>query len=390
MQKFFSGITLRSLRLCGSLQGLTMKKIRQHLGWKLFVSYIVVIIVGVVSLAVAAEFHTPSALERHMANMGAAMGGGMMGGMMGDLTTNFRTAVNEILLVAALIATGTAVAVSTFVTRRIVHPIQQMKTAARRIANGRYEERIQTGGEDELAETEARRRRLIGDVAHELRTPLSSIQGVMEGLEDGVLPAEPATFADVQREVRRLQRLVQDLEELSRAEAGQIGLETAVVTPDTFIRPASERLRLQFEEKGVTLTTDIPPNLPPVNVDVSRMTQVVLNLLGNALQYTPSGGSVSIQCSVSSKQLSVDCPLNSDHCLLITVTDTGVGIAPEHLPHIFERFYRVDKSRARSGGGSGIGLTISKHLVEMHNGRLTASSPGPGQGSTFTIALPLP
>ncbi|GAB4282984.1 MAG: ATP-binding protein [Candidatus Promineifilaceae bacterium] len=377
-----------------------MRKIRQHLGWKLFISYIVVIFVGVVSLAVAAEFHAPSALERHMANMGTVMGDGMMGGMMTDLTVNFRTAVNEILLVAALIATGTAVAVSTFVTRRIVQPIQQMKTAARRIANGRYEERIQIGGEDELAElaetfnnmatklseTETRRRRLIGDVAHELRTPLSSIQGVMEGLADGILPAEPATFADIQREVRRLQRLVQDLEELSRAEAGQIMLETAVVTPDTFIRPASERLRLQFEEKSVALTTDIPSNLPPVNVDVSRMTQVVLNLLGNALQYTPPGGQVSIRCSVSSNQ-----PLlNTEHCLLITVKDTGIGIAPEHLPHIFERFYRVDKSRARSGGGSGIGLTISKHLVEMHNGRLTASSPGPGQGSTFTIALPLP
>ncbi|MFQ5401628.1 MAG: sensor histidine kinase [Anaerolineae bacterium] len=377
-----------------------MKKIRQHLSWKLFASYVVIIIVGVVSLAVAAEFHTPSALERHMANMDAAMGGGMMGGMMADLNDNFRTAVNEILLVAALIATGTAVAVSTFVTRRIVHPIQQMKTAARRIANGRYEERIQTGGDDELAElaetfnemaarlaeTEARRRRLVGDVAHELRTPLSSIQGVMEGLEDGVLPAEPATFADVQREIRRLQRLVRDLEELSRAEAGQIGLETAVVTPSTFIRPASERLRLQFEEKGVTLTSDIPPDLPAVNVDVSRMTQVILNLLGNALQYTPSGGQVRIHCSVSN----TPSLLNTDRCLLITVTDTGIGIAPEHLPHVFERFYRVDKSRARSGGGSGIGLTISKHLVDMHNGRLTASSSGSGQGSTFTIALPLP
>lgn len=382
-----------------------MNTIRQHLAWKLFFSYVIIILVGIVSLAVAAEIHTPSALERHMANMSAAMGG-MMDSMTADLNVNFRTAVNEILLVAAVAATITAVAVSSFVARRIVHPIQRIKTASKRIANGRYDERIRVTGDDELAElaqtfnqmaanlaaTEARRRRLIGDVAHELRTPLSSIQGVMEGLQDGVLIADPATFADVQREVGRLQRLVRDLEELSRAEAGQIALETAVVPPHTFIRPAIERLRLQFEEKGVTLTADIPDNLPLVRVDIHRMTQVMLNLLGNALQYTPSGGRVSVHCSVSSGQHSVigeQSSLDSAHGLLITVKDSGIGISPEHLPHIFERFYRVDKSRARSGGGSGIGLTISKHLVEMHNGRLTAASPGPGQGSAFTIALPL-
>ncbi len=389
-----------------------MKIIRQRLVWKLFFSYVIVILVGVISLALTARFRTPSTLERHMIDMGIPMGGGMMmDGMMGDgvvgdaedLTINFQTAVNEILLVAAAIATVTAVAISSFVARRIVQPIQQMTVASHRIADGRYDERIQVAGEDELADlaqtfnqmaqqlaqTEARRRRLIGDVAHELRTPLSSIRGVMEGLQDGVLPADPATFQDIQREVRRLQRLVRDLEDLSRAEAGQIALEMTAVLPTTFIQPAVERLKLQFEEKGVTLQTDAPPDPPPIQVDVNRMTQVMLNLLGNALQYTPSNGQVTVQCSVVSKQYSADCPLNSDHCLLITVKDTGIGISPEHLPHVFERFYRVDKSRARSGGGSGIGLTISKHLVERQGGRLFAASPGPGQGSVFTIIMPI-
>jgi histidine kinase len=251
----------------------------------------------------------------------------------------------------------------------------------------------------ELAQTELRRRQLIGDVAHELRTPLSSIKSVMEGLQDGVLESAPETFANVEREVNRLQRLVRDLEELSKAEAGQIQLEMDLINPAELVETVVARLQSQFADKQVTLSTDMPPDLPAVSVDSARMTQVLLNLLGNALQYTPSGGHVGIQCSVIGNQLSTKsehclpktdhCLPKTDHCLLITVTDTGIGLMTDQLPHIFERFYRVDKSRSRAGGGSGIGLTISKHLVEAHNGRLLAASPGLNQGSTFTIVLPV-
>jgi histidine kinase len=185
---------------------------------------------------------------------------------------------------------------------------------------------------------------------------------------------------------------VHDLEELSKAEAGQIQLEKELIHPAELVETTVARLRPQFADKQVTLSTDIPPDLPTISVDPARMTQVLLNLLGNALQYTPSGGQVAVQCSTSSKQLSMNdkhhVP-NTDHRLLITVTDTGIGLTAEQLAHIFERFYRVDKSRSRAGGGSGIGLTISKHLVEAHNGRLTATSPGLNQGSTFTITLPV-
>lgn len=378
-----------------------MKTIRRHLGWKLFLSYLIVIVVGVVSLTITAELHTPTAINRHMAEMAVMMGGRT--GMMADLTESFSRAVNEVLLVAASLAFITAVLVSTFVTRRIVRPVQAMQQASRRIANGRYDERVQVSGEDELAElgrsfnrmahelaqTEARRRQLIGDVAHELRTPLSSVKSVMEGLQDGVLRPEPETFANVEQEVNRLQRLVRDLEELSRAEAGQIQLEKAPVNPAALIETAVSRLRPQFTDKQVTLTTETPSDLPTIHVDAARITQVLLNLLGNALQYTPSGGQVTIHCSVSSDQASDNCLSDADHCLQITVTDTGIGLTAEQLAHIFERFYRVDKSRSRAGGGSGIGLTISKHLVEVHNGRLTAASPGLNQGSTFTIVLPV-
>ncbi len=340
-------------------------------------------------LVIAAEFVTPSAFNRHMAGMDMPMGDSM-GGMMTDLTASFQAALNEILLIATTLAFVTAVFISTFVTRRIVKPIQAMETASRHIAAGNYAERVQVVGEDELADlahsfnqmahtlaqTEERRRQLIGDVAHELKTPLSSLKSVMEGLVDGVLPAEAATFLDAQREVSRLQRLVHDLEELSRAEAGEMSLELAWMPPTAFVETAVSRLAHQYEDKGVALRTELPDTLPQVHVDQGRMTQVMLNLLGNALQYTPAGGEVVVTTRSQ-----------PDH-LLIAVKDNGQGIAPDALPHIFERFYRVDKSRSRTGGGSGIGLTISQHIVAAHNGRLTATSPGLDQGSTFTIALP--
>ena len=367
-----------------------MKTIRRHLGWKLFFSYMIVILVGVISLAIVAEFVTPSAFDRHMASMELMMGGSMSG-MMGDFTESFQRAVNEILLVAATLAVIVAVFVSTFVTRRIVTPVRKMQLASSHIANGHYEERVQISGEDELAElaqsfnqmahtlaqTEERRRQLIGDVAHELRTPLSSIKSVMEGLQDGVLPAESATFLSVEREINRLQRLVHDLEELSKAEAGQISLELELISPITFVQTAVERLMFQFDDKGVKLHVVLPDESPDVLVDQVRMTQVMLNLLGNALQYTREGGQVVVTASADTQNV------------MIAVRDTGRGIPPEALPHIFERFYRVDKSRSRAGGGSGIGLTISKHLVEAHNGQLTANSPGLNQGSTFTAILPI-
>jgi histidine kinase len=369
-----------------------MERIRQRLGAKLLLSYLIIILAGVASLFLAAQLSAPSALAQHAARMREMLH--MMGGseaLIADLNESFAVAVNQILLISAAAALVTAVLVSTFVTRRLVGPIQRMKTASQRIAAGEYEERVEVPGEDELgdlarafnqmaqnlAQTEARRRQLVGDVAHELRTPLANIKGVMEGLVDGVLPAEPSTFHQVEREVSRLQRLVQDLEALSRAEAGQLLLERDAVDPASFVEDAVARLRPQYEEKGVALELRLPAALPTVFADKFRMTQVMLNLLGNALQYTPQGGTVVVTAKGEGAQL------------VVSVTDNGIGIAPEHIPHLFERFYRVDKSRSRAGGGSGIGLTIVRHLVEAHGGRVWAESDGPGEGSTFTYTLPL-
>jgi histidine kinase len=229
-----------------------------------------------------------------------------------------------------------------------------------------------------LEQTEALRRDLIANVAHELRTPLAGIKGYMEGILDGVLPAESNTYQQVYQEADRLQRLVNDLQELSRVEAGAFELVRRPLAIGELIGQTAARLRSQFEEKGVSLTMTIPTGLPPLQADEDRLSQVLINLVGNALQYTPSGGTVTITAKIQRPDT-----------LLVSIHDTGLGIAAAHLPYLFNRFYRVDKSRSRAGGGSGIGLTIAKHLIEAHGGHIWAESEGEGQGSTFSFSLPL-
>ncbi len=369
-----------------------LNKFKTRFGWKLTISYLVVIIVGVVTLALAAESVTPTAFNRHMLGMQQMMTDGQMGMqlMVADLFANFRTAITEALLVATAAAMVSAVVVSLFVSRRVVTPIRQMMQASRHIARGHYHERVQVVSEDELGQlahsfnlmaasleqTEAMRRDLIGNVAHELRTPLSTIKGYMEGLIDGVLPAEFSTYQQVHREADRLQRLVNDLQELSRIEAGAYELDRQPLAVTGLIQRIVTRLRPQFEEKGVKLVLELPSNLPPVLADEDRLNQVLLNLVGNALQYTPPSGTVTIAVEKRSAEL------------LFTIRDTGIGIPAEHLLHLFTRFYRVDKSRSRVGGGSGIGLTIVKHLVEAHGGHVWADSVGVNAGSTFGFSLP--
>ncbi|MGH2403614.1 MAG: sensor histidine kinase, partial [bacterium] len=178
------------------------------------------------------------------------------------------------------------------------------------------------------------------------------------------------------REAARLQRLVDDLQELSRAEAGQISLRPRPITVQELVETATGRLRSQFDDKGIVLKVDIPRELPPVLADPDRIAQVLTNLVGNALQYTPPGGRVEVRARLE------------DGAVAVAVTDTGIGIAAEHLLHVFDRFYRVDRSRARASGGTGIGLTIARHLVEAHRGSISAESAGPGRGSMFTVTLP--
>jgi signal transduction histidine kinase len=228
-----------------------------------------------------------------------------------------------------------------------------------------------------LEKNEAIRSQLIGDVSHELRTPLSAIKGYMEALIDGMLPAEPATFQQIYREADRLQRLVEDLQEVSRVEAGAYKLKLRTTSMNAIVDTAVARLRREFDQKGITIAVRYADNLPLIQGDEDRLVQVVLNLLGNALQFTQRGGKV--QVSIEEK----------DHSIFTSISDNGIGMPEGEPDRIFTRFYRVEKSRSRSGGGSGIGLTIARHLAEAHGGKIWAFSDGVGTGSTFTIMLPV-
>ncbi|MFO7684371.1 MAG: ATP-binding protein [Chloroflexota bacterium] len=379
-----------------------IKQLRHRLGWKLFLSYLAVVLLGAAVLIAAMEFTLPRAFTRHLEAMEMALLSSGNHEMMGDghladdLVINFRTAVTEATLIALTAASLVALAFSALMSRRIVRPVHQIMEASRDIAQGDYSRTVplpdrpltdldemgqlahsfnQMAGQ--LAESDALRRQLIGDVSHELSTPLTIIKGSMEGLIDGVLPPDAATFQQIQQEAARLQRLVADLQELSRVEAGSYDLHRRPLDLGALITDVSAGLRRQFDDKGVRLGVQLPPGLLMVEADSDRIAQVLINLIGNALQYTPALGEVVVTA------------VRQQPTVCITIADTGEGIPAEHLPHLFTRFYRVDKSRARASGGSGIGLTIARHLVEAHGGHIWTESDGVGQGSRFTFTLPI-
>lgn len=376
-----------------------LRLIRQRLVYKLFLSYLFIILIGIIVLAASAEFAIPAAFDHHLSAMmgDQRMGMGMGMSMMDDLYGNYRNAVSEALTRAALAAVFAAVIVSVFVSRKVVAPVKEMMRASQRIAEGKYGERVDVpssqinGGLDELSQlalafnrmanvleqTEQMRIQMIGDVSHELRTPLTTIQGNMEGLMDGVLEADQRTYQVIYQEAGRMKRLVDDLQELSRVEAGAFTLDLNPVSVLDLVDEVKDRLQPQFDEKDIKLFTDVQGDIPLVLADRDRIVQVLLNLVGNALQYTPPGREVTISVHQNGGDV------------LVEVKDSGIGISPEHISNLFTRFYRVDKSRSRAGGGSGIGLTISKHLIEAHGGRIWAQSHGFGEGSTFTFALPV-
>ncbi|OQX61278.1 MAG: hypothetical protein B5M51_08260 [Anaerolinea sp. 4484_236] len=383
--------------------------LRRYLGVKLFLSYFAVILLGAIILRAVAIFTIPTAYERHLGVMEATMqeesmaegvpgagdrGGFRLGPKSGfgtGMYENFQASFNDALIWATLAALVVALIASFIFSRGVVAPVRDMMIASRRIAEGHYDERVQRSGSDELGQlagsfnqmaeqleqVEEMRRQLIGDVTHELRTPLTAIKGSMEGLMDGVLPAQEETYQQIHQEAGRLSRLVDDLQELSRVEAGAYRMDIQPVDISVLIETVVKRLGYQFEEKRIRLASSLLPDLPHVLADTDRVIQALTNLVGNALHYTPSGGSVTISARSLSDEME------------ISIEDTGVGIPEEYLEHIFTRFYRVDKSRSRQAGGSGIGLTVAKHLVEGHGGRIWAESEGREQGSRFVFTLPL-
>lgn len=362
------------------------RRLPRGLGAKLFLSHFLVVLVAVLTLLMAVLIIAPIIFGSFEPAL-------LLGGTDDTPAEAFGQTLLYSLLAAGVVATVAAAVASLFVSRRFVEPLRYVLAATSRIASGRYGERVPVRDADELGELsqsfnamaraleEAERRRMevISDVSHELRTPLSTIRGYMEGLAEGVVEPSQETWTLLYAEFERLGRLVDDLRRLSRAEAGQLDLSMAPMSPAEVVRFAVGGMLPLFDEKGVELKSAVSEDLPSVLADVNRVVQVLSNLLSNALGHTPGGGRVVVKAEASGDEVNFE------------VTDTGTGIAPEHLERVFERFYRVDKSRSRgeARGGSGVGLAISRALVEAMGGRIRVESPGLGEGATFVFTLPV-
>lgn len=297
------------------------------------------------------------------------------------------------LSLALLAACVAALAVSVYMTRRIGRSVANIAEAASDVASGHYDVRVPGPGlglefdalasgfnqmADRLGSVERTRRRLLADLGHEMRTPVATLEAYLEALEDGVATLDAGTAELLRAQTRRLARLSDDIGSVSRAEEGQVGLDLRPVQLESVVTAACGAAAEAYEAKGVRLVTDVAAGLPMQTLDPERMGQVLGNLLDNALRHTPAGGTVTISATRSPATRGTE----------LSVTDTGGGIPAAHLPHLFERFYRVDAARDRAHGGSGIGLAIANALVDAHGGKLTVSSPGTGHGSTFRIRLP--
>ena len=303
--------------------------------------------------------------------------------------SDLSSSINRYLLWGGLLAVAVAAVVTLFMSRRILSPAESLAQAARALSHGDFSQRVQVRSKDEFGElaiafnamaadlerTEQLRRNLVADVAHELRTPLSNIQGHLEAIRDGLLPAEPATFDSIYEEVLLLARLVEDLQELTLAEAGQLTLLRQPADVADIARRAASAAQPQAETRGLTIETSLPDRPATADVDPERIGQVLRNLLSNAIIHTPEGGRITVELK------------DEGHELRLAVVDTGAGIPPDDLPYVFERFYRVDRSRVRATGGAGLGLTIAKRLVEAHGGTIEVESEL-SKGSRFTFTLP--
>ncbi len=371
----------------------------RQLKWRIVAANMVVVLVGVATMLlmafIAVRTIIPISIDEVLADLSDV---GVVedisvetAAIATELLDTFQSSVSSALLVAAVCAFFAGIGTSLLLMREILRPLRQIAWSSRRIAGGHYDERIPVPKSDELAQVatnfnemaaalarvEQTRVSLIGDISHELRTPLTGLAGYLEGMMDGLFPADQETMVMMSHEVRRMRRLVDDLQTLSRVEAGQIALNLGSFDMGTVIRQVVAQLQPQWHVQAVDVRVEVPSGPVLVYADSDRVTQILLNLVGNALAYTSEGNQIILRVTLE------------DHFARTTVKDSGIGIDPEQLPYLFERFFRADRSRARSSGGSGIGLTISRHLAWAMGGELTAASEGVGYGSTFSFTLPL-
>ena len=355
------------------------------IGGRLLVAMALVIVTAALAAWLVAGAVGPALFHRHMAAAESSPGSAVQ-----HAESAFASASTVTFAVALVAAVLTALVASLVLARRIGGSLGSLARAAAQVATGRFDGRLgrpRIGAEfddlvdafntmaDRLEQDEDRRRRLMADVTHELRTPVATIVASLDALEDGVqrLPQVVEVLRD---QSVRLTRLTADLAAVTHAESGALRLDRRPVEPAALVRSVLAGAQARADHAGVEIAARSGGPLPPLEVDADRIGQVLANLVDNAIRHTPPGGRVIVAADPS------------DTGVRLTVSDTGEGIAPEHLPHVFERFYRADAARDREHGGSGIGLAIAQALVQAHGGTIAAYSAGAGCGSRFVIELP--
>jgi two-component system sensor histidine kinase BaeS len=358
------------------------------LGWRLFAAMGLVVLAGAGTMLVAVLLVAEPAFHSHLSQVQPPMSDQAHA----HVDEAFADAVFTALAVGVVIALTAALVVTWLVARRLTAPVAEAAEAADRIADGDFETRLRQPGlgpeldrltaafntmARRLATTEQTRRRLLTDLAHELRTPLASILATIEAVNDGILPTDTTTLATLTDQSQRLHRLVGDLSAVSRAEERQLNLRPVRVPIQDLVSEVAAAARPRFEAGGINLTAAEGPAVGQVLVDPDRLAEALGALLDNALRHTAKAGTVIITTT------------GGDNRCRIAVTDTGDGFDPDVATQLFERFYRGDSSRTVSDAGSGIGLTIAKAIIEAHHGQLRAHSDGAGKGATFEITLPI-
>lgn len=362
-----------------------------RLRWRLLAANLAVAGAGVVAVAAGVWLAAPGAFDSAMGHMSGGMGSGMGsgGGMMDPLLrAAFGDAVGSALLMGLAAASIVAVIAAALLATRISRPIDDLAAASRRVARGDYAGRVpaSTGELGELADsfnemaaaleaTEQNRRDLIGDIAHELRTPIASVRGYVDGLEAGVFEPGPDAWRVLDEQTARLAHLVDDLAVLWRADSRDLRLTVETIDGPALLADARERHRAIAADRLIELSLG-PVTAASLRADPTRVAQVLDNLIGNALRYSPPRGHVELGLAVEGASV------------VLRVSDDGPGLSPDQAARVFERFYRADPSRSRDAGGSGLGLAITKSLVEAMGGTIGVTSPGPGGGASFTVRLP--
>jgi signal transduction histidine kinase len=355
---------------------------------RLFLSHLLVMVVGLGSFIVIAKLSSPRMFILRLEQL-EKQGFFTVRSARTYLVRGFETAWNTSTIWSVIVGGSTAGYLSFWLSKRIVKPLKQMEGITQKFAAGELGERM-VGNEipelhqlgvsfnrmaNSLEDVENRRRELISDLTHELRTPLTVVSGYLEGLAEGAIEPSPELYEKLMRETRRLERLTYDLQELSKAEVGHLYVTIQPLDLSSILTSLIEQFSDQILEDSPVLELDCPRDIPLVLADSDRTEQILVNLLGNAVRYTEKG-SITVRVKRVKNQV------------WIAIEDTGIGIAAEDLPYIFERFWRGDRSRASYSGGSGIGLAITRRLVELQNGQIEVESEL-GRGSVFRFSLPV-